>query len=78
MLSKLVMGIESDNKDIPILMKHYQKMGARFYCIGIDKSFNDTPGLLLSVDLPKAPDKSLNQYLAQGKDSYLQYNQEQC
>jgi len=73
-LSALVMGIESDNKDVPILMKHYQRMGARFYCVGIDKSFNDTPGLLLSVDLPKAPDKALKQYLAEGKDAYLEYS----
>jgi putative hemolysin len=73
-LSSLVMGIESDHKDVPILMKHYQRMGARFYCIGIDKSFNDTPGLLLSVDLPNAPDKALKQYLAEGKESYLDYS----
>ena len=59
---------------MPILMKHYQRMGARFYCIGIDKSFNDTPGLLLSVDLPNAPDKALKQYLAEGKDAYLEYS----
>ncbi len=72
-LSSLVMGIEQDGKDIPVLMKQYQKMGARFYCIGIDNSFNDTPGLLLSVDLSNAPDKALNQYLAEGKQSYLQY-----
>jgi putative hemolysin len=70
-LSSLIMGIEQDGKDVPVLMKHYQRMGARFYCVGIDKSFNDTPGLLLSVDLPKAPDKALKQYLAEGKDSYL-------
>jgi cephalosporin hydroxylase len=55
-------------------MKHYQRMGARFYCVGIDKSFNDTPGLLLSVDLPKAPEKALKQYLAEGKDAYLEYS----
>jgi len=70
-LSSLIMGIEPDGKDVPVLMKHYQRMGARFYCVGIDKSFNDTPGLLLSVDLPKAPEKALKQYLAEGKDAYL-------
>ncbi len=70
-LSLLVKGIELDGKDTPILLKQYQKMGARFYCIGIDKSFNDTPGMLLSVHLPSAPERSLRQYLDKGLNSYL-------
>ena len=57
-LSALLGSIEQDGKDIPILAKHYQKLGARFHCLGIDKNFNDTPGLLLSVDLPQAPTKT--------------------
>lgn len=72
-LSILVQGIEPDGKDVPILMKQYQKMLARFYCVGIDENFNHTPGLLLSVELPKAPEKALRQYLAQGMESYLDY-----
>ena len=73
-LSILVQGIEEDGKDIPILMKQYQKLGARFYCIGIDNNFNHTPGLLLSVNLPEAPVKALKQYLAEGLDDYLAYD----
>ena len=73
-LSALVMGIESDNKSVPVLMKHYERMGARYYCIGIDKNFNDTPGLLLSVNFPQSPDKALKQYMAEGKDAYLAYS----
>lgn len=74
LLSILVQGIEQDGKDIPILMKQYDKLAARFYCIGIDKNFNDTPGLLLSVDMSKAPKKALKQYLADGLEQYLNYN----
>jgi len=62
-----------DNKDVPVLMKQYEKMNARFYCIGIDSNFNHTPGLLLSVDLPNAPEKALKLYLADGLDDYLKY-----
>ena len=58
-LSSLLASVEHDGKDIPILAKHYQKLGAKFHCLGIDKNFNDTPGLLLSVDLPNAPEKLL-------------------
>jgi len=61
----LLKGIESDGKDVPILLKHYNKLGAVFHCLGIDKSFNDTPGLLLSVDLPSAPEKLLKLYMGQ-------------
>lgn len=71
-LSALVMGIEKDSKDIPILLKQYYKLGAKFHCTGIDLNFNDTPGLLLSVELPNAPENLLKLYLGKGKDKYLQ------
>jgi len=74
-LSSLITGIESDGKDIPILLKQYYKLGASFHCIGIDINFNQTPGLLLSVDLPKAPDKLLTLYLGRAKEEYLSYTE---
>jgi len=70
-LSGVVKGVEQDGKDIPILLKQYHKLGAVFHCLGIDGNFNTTPGLLLSVDLPKAPDKLLKLYLGAGKNEYL-------
>ena len=45
-------------------------MGAVFHCLGIDKSFNDTPGLLLSVDLPAAPEKLLKLYMGEAWQVY--------
>jgi putative hemolysin len=72
-LSCYLKSIESDGKDIPILAKQYEKMGAEFHALGIDTSFNHTPGLLLSVNLPKAPKKLLKLYLGDGCDGYLDY-----
>lgn len=69
-LTSLLAGIEKDGKDIPILAKHYMKLGAKFHCLGIDRNFNDTPGLLLSVDLPSAPEKLLKLYLSDGWREY--------
>jgi putative hemolysin len=69
-MTALLKGIEPDGKDVPILLKHYNKLGAVFHCLGVDKSFNDTPGLLLSVDLPAAPEKLLKLYLADGWKEY--------
>ncbi len=73
LLSILVQGLEDDGKDVPILMKQYEKLAARFYTVGIDKNFNHTPGLLLSVHLPSAPTKALKQYLSDGLEQYLAF-----
>jgi putative hemolysin len=69
-VTALLKGLEPDGKDVPILLKHYNKLGAVFHCLGIDKNFNDTPGLLLSVDLPNAPEKLLKLYLSEGWEEY--------
>lgn len=66
--------LEADGKGIPILQKQYLKMGATFHCVGIDKSFNHTPGLLLSVNLPNAPEKLLKLYLGSNYKDYVDYS----
>ncbi|MDM7859005.1 GNAT family N-acyltransferase [Alteromonas sp. ASW11-36] len=73
-IKALLASLEHDSKDIPILMKQYHKLGAKFHCLGIDGSFNHTPGLLLSVDLPAAPEKLLKLYLSDGAADYLAYS----
>jgi len=72
-LSALVMGIEKDGKDIPVLLKQYHKLGGIFHCTGIDVNFNHTPGLLLSVNFPKAPDKLLKMFMGDSKEAYVNY-----
>ena len=76
-LTSLLAGIESDGKDIPILLKHYQKLGAKFHCLGIDSNFNHTPGLLLSVELAKAPEKLGRLYLGDGWETYKGHQENQ-
>ena len=73
-LSAFLQGIEPDGKDIPVLLKHYMKLGARFHALGVDQNFADTPGLLLSVHLPSAPRNMIAKYLSKGVDSYLDYH----
>lgn len=72
-LSAMLAAIEHDSKDIPILAKQYLKMGARFHALGIDKSFNHTPGLLLSVHMPSAPRKQLKTYMGDALEGYEAY-----
>jgi hypothetical protein len=42
--------------------------------MAIDSNFNHTPGLLLSVHLPSAPEKLLKLYLGDKKGDYLAFN----
>jgi hypothetical protein len=74
-LSTVISAIEEDGKDIPVLLKQYHKLGANFHCMAIDTNFNQTPGLLLSVHFPSAPQKLLKLYLGNNKADYLAYKE---
>lgn len=71
-LSACVRGADAEGKDLPILLKHYHKLGARFLAVGIDPNFNDTPGLLLSVDMDSMPRKLLTTFLGEHAGGYLE------
>ncbi len=72
-LKTMLNSLEKDGKDIPVLAKQYQKLGARFHALGIDTSFNHTPGLLLSVHLPSASPKQLKLYLGEHYEQYTKH-----
>ena len=73
-LSDLVRSVERYDKDLPVLVKLYLKIGARFHSVAIDRSFNNTPGALLSVDLRRAPEKTGKMFLGEGFSGYLQHH----
>ena len=58
-----------------IVVHHRQldALGARFHCVGIDRSFADTPGLLLNIHVPGLSPRHLDRYFGSGKDAYLRY-----
>jgi len=72
-LSSFVRGLDAQGKDIPVLLKHYHKLGAQFHCVGIDNNFNDTPGLLLSIDMTALAPKIMSTYFGVGGEEYLVY-----
>ncbi|MBL4900570.1 MAG: hemolysin, partial [Colwellia sp.] len=74
-LSVIISAIEKDGKGIPVLLKQYHKLGANFHCMAIDTNFNQTPGLLLSVHFPSAPQRLLKLYLGDNKADYLAYKE---
>lgn len=73
-LSAIVRGLDAQGKDLPVLLRHYMKLGARFHCVGVDPNFNDTPGLLLSVDVPGLQTKTLATFLGTSAELYLAHN----
>lgn len=73
-LSTFLKTLESDGKDVPVLLKHYKKLGAKFFSLGLDGNFAGTPGMLLCVDLLNMPDKSSKQYLADGLEGYRAFH----
>ena len=77
-LSACVRGLDQKGKDIPILVKHYHKIGAKFHCVAVDPNFNNTPGLLLMVDMDKASPKTISTFLGKDGDDYLAYRPEQA
>lgn len=72
-LSAVVRGLDREGKDLPILLKHYYKLGARFHCVAVDPNFSDTPGLLLSVDIPALGPAALKTFLGAGAEDYVRW-----
>ncbi|MDT8388079.1 MAG: GNAT family N-acyltransferase [Thiogranum sp.] len=72
-LSAIVRGLDAGGRDIPVLLKHYHKIGAKFHCVGVDPNFNNTPGLLLSVDIASMTPKLVSTFLGKDAGAYLAY-----
>ncbi len=62
-LMDLVTALENGERSVPVLVRHYAKLGARFVGAAVDAHFNNTPGLLLTLELSEVPDKQLATYL---------------
>ncbi|MEO1035139.1 MAG: GNAT family N-acyltransferase [Pseudomonadota bacterium] len=63
LLNTLVTIREADGKGLPVLLRHYAALGAKFHAVGIDANFAATPGLLLSVDLATLPEAKRRRYI---------------
>ncbi len=70
-LEWLVRQIEEDGKGLPVLLKQYHHMGARFHGLALDSGFAHTPGLLLSAHIPSVPPKLLKRYLGDNALDYV-------
>ena len=62
-LSTLVEAIEGGRQSVPVLLRHYHKLGADFLAVTVDQNFNDTPGLLLRVNIPSVPKRMRDRFV---------------
>lgn len=69
-LSLIVKNLEDDNKDIPILIKQYMKLGGKFMSFTVDKDFGNTLDGLIMVDLAKSPTKNLKMFMNEYTEDY--------
>jgi putative hemolysin len=76
-LSTIISDIESNGAGIPILLKHYLKLGGRILGFNVDPSFSNVVDALILVDLTQTDAKILQRFM--GKDQaaeYLAFHQE--
>lgn len=73
-LSVIIRVLEHGQRDVPVLVKQYAKMGALFTGFSIDTNFNNTPGLFIVVDMMNAPERQRRKYLGGAHDDYMKYH----
>jgi putative hemolysin len=64
-ISTLVAEIEADNKGMPVLLRHYLRLGARLLSFNVDAAFGNCIDGLIVVDLRASDDKLLARFMGQ-------------
>jgi putative hemolysin len=70
-ISDWVSLFESDGKGVPVLVRHYMKLGGKFVGFNVDAKFSNVLDGLLMVDLRKAKPELLARYL--GKEGSAEF-----
>ena len=74
-ISGLVSEMETDDKALPTLLKHYLKLNGRLIAFNVDESFGGCLDGLITVDLTKTDPKLLAAYLGEeGARSFLDFH----
>ncbi|MFI5381009.1 MAG: lysophospholipid acyltransferase family protein [Tepidisphaerales bacterium] len=74
-LAAVVSDIESDAKSVPVLVRQYLKLGARFLSFNIDHQFNDAMDGLIVVDLLASDPRVIEKYMgSDGQSSFYRWH----
>ena len=66
-LSDVVEDIEPDRRGVPVLLRHYLKLGGKLLCFNIDPAFSNALDGLILVDLTQTDPKILERYLGRAE-----------
>lgn len=64
-ISKLLAGIESDGKGMPVLLRQYLRLGGRVLGFNVDSRFNDAIDALIMIDLTRCGLRTLQRYMGE-------------
>ena len=70
-ISNVVAEIETDNKGVPVLLRHYLRLGARLLSFNVDPSFGNCLDGLIVVDLRMSDEKLLKRCM--GDEGYKSF-----
>lgn len=74
-LSEIVAEIETEHKEVPILLKQYLKLGGRLVGFNVDPDFNNVLDGLIFVDVTKAPGRIMQRYMGkQGLKDFMEFH----
>jgi putative hemolysin len=62
-IDDVVSDLEPDGKGVPVLLRQYLKLGARFFSFNVDAGFGDAIDALMFVDLTQTNEKILDRYM---------------
>lgn len=65
-VSNLIADLEPDQKGIPVLIRQYLKLGAKFLAFNVDRDFGDCLDGLIVVDLLHTEGRVLERYMTKG------------
>lgn len=73
LLSNLIKGIEGD-KDLPVLIKQYLKLGGQLHAFTVDDQFGDCLDGLIVVNLKESPPETLKLFMEEHLEDYLKFH----
>jgi hypothetical protein len=76
-VSRVIEDLERDRKGVPVLLRHYLKLGGRLLAFSADRHFSSVLDGLIMVDLRQAPYKVLVRYMGDpGAAAFLAFHAE--
>ena len=72
-ISNLISEIKQDNKGVPVLVRHYLRLGARFLCFNVDRDFSNALDGLIVIHVPSIALALAKRFM--GEDSALAYQE---